>query len=80
MQTLLREAVHKRNENPSQVISKQSWLDKLDELLKTDLDGLRKEFKELKKGIIKCRDYLFNFLENPAIPSDNKPRKEEPEN
>lgn len=29
------------------------------------------EFSELKKGIIKCRDHIFNFLENPATPSDN---------
>lgn len=71
VQALLREAIHKRNENPSQAISKQSWLDRLDELLKKNLDGLRKEFNELKKGIIKCRGYIFNFLENPAIPSDN---------
>ena len=71
VQALLREAIHKRNESPSQVISKQSWLDRLDELLKKNIDGLRKEFNELKKGIIKCRDYIFNFLENPAIPSDN---------
>ena len=71
VQTILREAIYKRNENPSQVISKQSWLDRLDELLKKNLDGLRKEFNELKKGIIKCRDYIFNLLENPAIPSDN---------
>ncbi|MCM1450708.1 MAG: transposase, partial [Clostridium sp.] len=37
-QTLLRKAIHKRNENPSQIISKQSWLDRLDELLKKNLD------------------------------------------
>ena len=22
-------------------------------------------------GLIKCRDYIFNFLEDPLIPSDN---------
>ena len=22
-------------------------------------------------ALIKCRDYIFNFLENPAIPPDN---------
>lgn len=71
MQALLREAIHQRNENPSAIIQKQTWLDRLDELLKRNLDNLRKEFNELKRGIIKCRDYIFNFLENPAIPSDN---------
>ncbi|MBO4965764.1 MAG: transposase, partial [Muribaculaceae bacterium] len=49
----------------------ESWLTRLDDLLKRNLDNLRKEFNELKRGIIKCRDYIFNFLENPAIPSDN---------
>ncbi len=36
-----------------------------------NLGSLRKEFGELKRGIIKCRDYIFNFLENPVISSDN---------
>ena len=29
------------------------------------------QFGKLKNGLIKCRDYIFNFLENPAIPPDN---------
>ena len=71
VQALLREAIHQRNEKPTEAISAQGWLERLDKLLKTNLDNLRKEFNELKRGIIKCRDYIFNFLENPAIPSDN---------
>ena len=70
-QTLLREAIHLRNEKPTDVIPKENWLTRLDDLLKENLDSLRKEFNELKRGIIKCRDYIFNFLDNPAIPSDN---------
>ena len=71
VQTLLREAIHLRNEKPADVIPKDSWLTRLDDLLKQNLDNLRKEFNELKRGIIKCRNYIFNFLDNPAIPSDN---------
>lgn len=71
VQSLLREAIHQRNKKPSATISADSWLERLDELLKKNLDHLRKEFNELKRGLIKCRDYIFNFLENPAIPSDN---------
>lgn len=71
MQQRLREAIHLRNEKPAEIIPKQGWLERLDELLKQNLDHLRKEFNELKKGILKCRDYIFNFLENPSIPSDN---------
>lgn len=71
VQELLREAIHLRNEKPAEIIPKESWLIRLDGLLKKNLDNLRKEFNELKRGIIKCRDYIFNFLENPAIPPDN---------
>lgn len=71
VQTLLREAIHLRNEGPTEAISAKGWLERLDKLLKKNLDHLRKEFNELKRGLIKCRDYIFNFLENPAIPSDN---------
>lgn len=71
VQTLLREAIHQRSEKPVDIIPKDDWLTRLDDLLRRNLDSLRKEFNELKRGIIKCRDYIFNFLENPAIPSDN---------
>ena len=71
VQTLLREAIHLRNETPAEIIPKENWLTRLDDLLKKNLDNLRKEFNELKRGIIRCRDYIFNFLENPAVPSDN---------
>ena len=71
VQTLLQEAIHLRNEKPDDVIPKENWLTRLDSLLKQNLDNLRNEFNELKRGIIKCRDYIFNFLDNPAIPSDN---------
>ncbi|TGY09461.1 IS66 family transposase, partial [Bacteroides muris (ex Afrizal et al. 2022)] len=66
-----REAIHLRNQKTYEVIPKDSWLTRLDELLKKNLDNMRNEFNEMKRGIIRCRDYIFNFLENPAIPSDN---------
>lgn len=71
IQQLLREAIHIRNEKPSEVIPSKGWLERLDSLLKQNLDHLRKEFNELKRGIIKRRDNIFRFLEDPAIPSDN---------
>ncbi len=46
-------------------------IDRLDRLLKQNLSHLNKKFETLKKGLVKCRDYIFNFLEDPAIPSDN---------
>lgn len=68
---LFREAIHKRNANPTDIISKVSWIERLDSLLKQDISKLGKNFETLKKGLTKCRDYIFNFLEDPTIPSDN---------
>lgn len=71
VESLLQEAIHERNENPQIVIEKKSWLSRLDNLLEENLQHMAKQFGQLKKGLIKCRDYIFNFLENPAIPPDN---------
>ena len=71
VESLLQEAVHKRNENPQAIIDKQPWLTRLDRLLTENLEHMAEQFGKLKKGLIKCRDYIFNFLENPAIPPDN---------
>lgn len=71
LQNLLQEAIHTRNENPAEVINKAPWLSRLDRLLKQSVEHLKDEFRRLKKGLIKCRDYVFKFLENPSIPSHN---------
>lgn len=69
--SLFREAIHERNSNPSAIIPKASWMERLDNLLKLNICNFGKKFETLKKGLIKCRDYIFNFLEDPMIPSDN---------
>ena len=71
VESLLKEAVHKRNENPQAIIDKQPWLQRLDTLLSENLEHMAEQFVRLKKGLIKCRDYIFNFLESPMIPPDN---------
>ena len=71
VESLLQEAVHERNENPQTIIDKQPWLTRLDQLLTENLEHMAEQFGKLKNGLIKCRDYIFNFLENPAIPPDN---------
>lgn len=68
---LFRKAIHERNTHPTDIIVKAPWLDRLDILLKQNICSLGKKFDALKKGLIKCRDYIFNFLEDPVIPSDN---------
>ncbi|MFV0345366.1 MAG: transposase [Bacteroidales bacterium] len=47
------------------------WLSRLDDILKQNVSHLKDDFRRLKNGLIKCRDYIFNFLENPDIPPDN---------
>ena len=71
MEALFQEAIHERNENPQVIIDKQPWLLRLDALLTENLEHMKEQFGQLRKGLIKCRDYIFNFLENPAIPPDN---------
>lgn len=71
MTGLLREAIHERNSNPTAVIDKVKWTERLDGLLKQNINRLGEKFKTFKKGLMKCRDYIFNFLEDPMIPSDN---------
>ena len=71
VESLLQEAVHERNENPQAIIDKQPFLIKLDGLLTENLEHMAEQFGQFKKGLIKCRDYIFKFLENPSIPPDN---------
>lgn len=70
-QELLKEAIHERNQNPSTKMDTSPWITRLDNLLKLSLGHLKEDFDRLRKGLIKCKDYIFNFLENPDIPSTN---------
>lgn len=69
--SLFREAIHERNANPNGVIDKAPWIERLDKLLTQNIERLGQKFITFKKGLIKCRDYIFNFLADPMIPSDN---------
>ena len=71
MQSLLREAIYERNVRPEEVISKESWLERMDRLQEKNLIHLKEDFERLRKELAKVRDYIFNFLRDPMIPSDN---------
>ncbi len=71
VECLLQEAIHERKQRPTEVINKQPWLERLDKLIDTNLSKLSQKFTTFKNGLLKCRDYIFNFLSDPAIPSDN---------
>ena len=71
LENLIKEAMKLRNEQPEVSIDTSPWLERLDKILQKNIDQLNDDFRRLKNGIIKCRDYIFRFLENPAIPPDN---------
>lgn len=71
VETLLQEAIHERNQKPTESIETKLWLDRLDKLIDENLSKLNEKFNTFKNGLLKCRDYIFNFLKDPAIPPDN---------
>ena len=71
MESLLKEAIHTRNESPGKRIETKSWIERLDHLLDWNLEKLDEKFRTLRKGLFKCRDYIFKFLENPLVPPTN---------
>lgn len=71
MQSLFQEAIHERNTKPADVIDKKPWLERLKGLLDENLSKLKDKFGIFQRGLIKCQDYIFNFLSDPAIPPDN---------
>lgn len=71
VENLLQEAIHERNQRPAEAIDTQTWLDRLDKLIDENLSTLNEKFTTFRKGLLKCRDYIFNFLRDPAIPPDN---------
>ena len=71
VENLLQEAIHERNQKPTESIDPQSWLERLDELIDENLSKLNEKFTTFRNGLLKCRDYIFNFLRDPAIPPDN---------
>lgn len=71
VESLLREAIHERNQQPTQSLDTEPWLKRLDKLIDENLSKLNEKFTTFKNGLLKCRDYIFNFLKDPAIPPDN---------
>lgn len=72
--TLLRDAIRLSKSNPLKDIAIRAVnniKDRLDRLLEESLTHLHKDFQSFKKGIAKCKDYIFTFLENPNVPYEN---------
>lgn len=71
MLALLRDSIHKRKSIPIEQINAQKFKDRFDVLMQENLEHLNDKFRSLQKSLIKHKDRLFTFLENPAVPSDN---------
>ncbi len=71
VESLLQEAIHERNQIPAESIDPKPWLERLDRLIDESLSKLNEKFTTFRNGLLKCRDYIFNFLLDPAIPPDN---------
>jgi len=71
--SLLQEAIHlRKTETWSKVrASAAGFYKRLDRLLSESLDGMHKDFGALKKGLLKCRDFVFTFLTDQSVPYDN---------
>jgi len=71
---LLRDAIHLKKTSEWKDITQdvvKGFYERLDRLLSINLNNLHKDFNSLKKGLAKCRDYIFTFLTNPEVPYDN---------
>ncbi|MCM1345930.1 MAG: transposase, partial [Bacteroides sp.] len=62
VEALFQEAIHGRNQKPTEAIDPEPWIERLDRLTDENLSKLNKKFTTFKNGLLKCRDYIFNFL------------------
>lgn len=68
---LLRESIHLRKTNRSEKIDIGEIKKRFDTLMDQNLSLLEKPFQTFQKGLLKHKDHLFVFLENPDVPYDN---------
>lgn len=48
------------------------WLTRLYNQLKKSTYGMHEKFAQMRKGLIKYRDFILKFPANPKVTSDNK--------
>ena len=73
VQQLFRDAIHESNhaESPPGTEVRKRYEERLDKLLNEDVGHFGKDFQTLQNGIIKCRDFLFTFLDHEGVPHHN---------
>ena len=75
MQELLREAIHLKNTKPLKEIDVGDFRKRMRSLLDVDVSPFeckeKKDFQTLQRGLIKCEQYIFTFLEHDEVPHHN---------
>jgi len=73
VQQLFRDAIHEGNkaDAPPGTEVRKKYEERLDKLLDEDVGHFGKDFQQLQNGIIKCRDFLFTFLDHEGVPHHN---------
>ena len=71
MGRLLRDAIHQRKHKPWELIDRKGLLERLKELLAESVEKLNEEFGQLQRSLRKLQDYIFTFLFDKDVPSDN---------
>ena len=73
MQQLFRDDIHESNnaEAPPGKEARNKYEERLDKLLDEDVGHYGKDYQQLQNGIIKCRDFLFTFLDHKGVPHHN---------
>lgn len=73
MQQLFRDAIKQwdKTKAPPGTEVRKKYEKRLDKLLEQDVGHYGKDFQQLQNGIIKCRDYLFTFLDHEGVPHHN---------
>lgn len=69
--TLFKKAIHIRKTTSFEAITVAFIVEKLDRLLNESVTHLHEDFHKLRNGLLKCKDYLFTFLQDPNVPYDN---------
>ena len=72
-QQLFRDAIKEWNKTkaPPGTEVRKKYEQRLDGLLDEDVGHYGKDFQQLQNGIIKCRDFLFTFLDHEGVPHHN---------
>ncbi|MDR0205986.1 MAG: transposase [Bacteroidales bacterium] len=71
MLELLRDSIHRRKTVPFEAIDAAGIKERFDVLLSNDLSAFGKKYESLRKSLLKYREYVFTFLDNPDVPYDN---------